>query len=94
MRVKRRTRYGDNAYMAVIASLEREGRIQKQVRRCFVAHGGKPLTSPDFLPWAYPQLAEYKLWHRWSVRRALQKYAVPIGYCGRATLWAPRKLFQ
>jgi hypothetical protein len=29
--------------MAIIASLPREGRVMRQVRRCFVAAGGKPL---------------------------------------------------
>jgi hypothetical protein len=86
----RRKLYWNSRWCKAIAAVEREGRIQKQIRRRFVAAGGKPLRSPDFLPWAYPKLSKYQGWHRWSVRRALLKYAIPIGRSGHATLWAPR----
>jgi hypothetical protein len=65
----------------------------QQIRRCFVANGGKPLRSTDFLRWAYPRLTSFKAWHRWSCRRALLHYAIPIGRSrGRGTpvIWAPR----
>jgi hypothetical protein len=51
----------------------------RQVRRCFIANDGKPRCAADLLRWAYPELDHYKHWHRWSVRRALLRYAVPIG---------------
>jgi hypothetical protein len=81
------------AYMLAIASGPREGRVMRQVRRAFVANGGKPLRSTDFLAWAYPQLERFKDWHRWSCRRALLHYAVPIGRSrgrGSPVIWAPR----
>jgi transposase len=57
----------------------RPGRVMRQVRRCFVAAGAKPLCVGDLLPWIYPRLDRFKHWHRWSARRALLRYAVPLG---------------
>jgi hypothetical protein len=46
------------------------------------------------MPWIYPQLDRFKHWHRWSARRALMRYAVPIGRSetgrGLPVIWAPR----
>jgi hypothetical protein len=67
------------ARQSFIASNPREGRVLRQVRRCFVAGDGKPRTMSEFLRWAYPELDHFKCWHRWSVRRALLKVAKPIG---------------
>jgi hypothetical protein len=67
----------------------------QQFRRCFVANGGKPLRSTDFLRWAFPRLTSFKAWHRWSCRRALLVYAIPIGRSrgrGTAVIWAPRDM--
>ena len=78
--------------MLVIASLPREGRVMRQVRRAFVAAGMKPLRSVDVLPWAFPHLDRFKDWHRWSCRRALLRYATPIGRSrgrGSPVIWSP-----
>jgi hypothetical protein len=80
--------------MTVIASLPREGRVMRQVRRCFVARGAKPLCVGDLLPWVYPRLTLAQHWHRWSIRRALLRYAVPIGRRdtqGRPVIWRPNR---
>jgi hypothetical protein len=87
-----RSRYPDRRWALVIAARPREGRIQRAVRRCFVAGSGKPRCSADFLRWAYPRLDRYQGWQRWSVRRALLKYAIPVGRgSGRGcpVIWAP-----
>jgi hypothetical protein len=42
--------------MLVIAALPREGRVQRAIRRCFIAGNGRPRSSADFLRWAYPKL--------------------------------------
>jgi hypothetical protein len=65
----------------------------RQVRRCFIAAGGKPLSTSQIMPWIYPQLDRFKHWHRWSCRRALLRYAVPAGRAdaqGRPIIWAPK----
>src|SRR6516165_3319792 len=90
----RRGRFTDSAAQSVIASMPREGRVMRQTRRAFVAAAGKPLRIGDVLPWIYPQLDRFKHWHRWSARRALLSYAVPIGRSetgrGLPVIWAPR----
>jgi len=77
--------------MIAIASRPREGRVMRQVRRCFVAAGFRPLTTSEIMPWIYPQLDRYKHWHRWSARRALLRYAEPIGRSqsgrGQPVIW-------
>jgi len=79
------------ARMIAIASLPREGRVMRQVRRAFVAAGGNPLSTSEIMPWIYPQLTSYKHWHRWSARRALLRYAEPIGRSqsgrGQPVIW-------
>jgi hypothetical protein len=76
----------------VVASDSREGRVRRQIRRCFIAGGGKPRTMTEFLKWAYPRLDHFECWHRWSVRRALLKIAKPIGRSsvgrGAPGIWA------
>ena len=65
----------------------------RQVRRCFIARGAKSLCVGDLLPWVYPQLDQFKHWHRWSVRRALLRYAKPLGRGqtrGLSVIWAIR----
>jgi hypothetical protein len=91
----RRRRPPTRDRMLVIASLPREGRVQRQIRRRLIAANGRPLCSTDFLSWAYPHLERFKRWHRQSCRRALLRYAVPIGRAGgRGTpvIWAPRDM--
>lgn len=91
--IRGRSRYPTGAWALVIAAQPREGRVQRAVRRCFIADGGKPRCSADFLRWAYPKLDNYQGWQRWSVRRALLKYAVPVGRSsgrGRSVIWIPR----
>ena len=88
-----RSRYPTKDWALVIASRPREGRVMRQVTRCFIAGSGKPRCSVDFLRWAYPELEHFKHWHRWSVRRALLRYAIPIGRGagpGTPVIWIPR----
>ena len=65
----------------------------RQVRRCFIAGNGKPRTMSELVRWAYPGLEHFKHWHRWSVRRALLRYAECIGRSsrgvGRPGIWRP-----
>jgi hypothetical protein len=73
-----RTRSIARARQSFIASASREGRVMRQVHRAFIATS-RPMTMTELLPWAYPQLQRHDCWHRWSVRRALLRYAEPIG---------------
>jgi hypothetical protein len=68
----------DNGDMPVIAALPREGRIQRQVRRAFVAHSGQPLRTRDLLAWAFPAQPRQH-WHYWSIYRAAVRYATKVG---------------
>ena len=53
----------DRARMLVIAALPREGRVQRAIRRCFIAGNGRPRSSADFLRWAYPKLDHAQVRH-------------------------------
>jgi len=55
----------------------------RQVRRAFIANGGRPMTMSELWPWAFPGLEQAKHWHRWSVRRALLRLAKPMGRSAR-----------
>jgi hypothetical protein len=79
--------------MIVIAALPREGRLARQIRRAFVAAGGKPRCMGELLRWAYPALDRFEHWHRGNVRRVLPRYAEPVGRSSRGrglpVIWAP-----
>lgn len=71
--------------MPTIEAERRLGRVFKLIRRCLVAHGGKPVLIGDLLDYCYPGLRAHPHWHRTSIRRALPRYAIMIGRvgCGR-----------
>ena len=59
------------------------GRVQRQVRRSFIAAGGKPVRMIELVCRAYPEIADrrqYVCWRRWSVYRALRRWGVHAGY--------------
>jgi hypothetical protein len=76
-------------------SKNRNGRVQKAVRRAFIMSDGKPLSTSDLMRWAFPKLdGRYEqLWRYWSVHRAAERYAIKIGRADRGygppVLWAP-----
>jgi hypothetical protein len=90
--VHRAPRFHDSAYQSAIASVSRRGRVKRQVRYALIATG-RPLTTGELLPWAYPRLTKFKDWHRRSVRRALRQLCSKVGRrrtIGCPDLWALR----
>src|SRR5262245_35064830 len=79
---------------AIIAGKHRVGRVQRQTKRALVAHNGGPVLISEFLRWAFPSADSYARWMRWSVHRALPKFALPVGRCasqqGRPMQWIAR----
>jgi hypothetical protein len=68
------------------------GRVQRQVRRAFIASDGRPLQIGDLLARCYPGTTDHPVWHRTNVHRALPKFAVSLGRTnaqGRPIMWAP-----
>ena len=77
-------------HLRVIAALPREGRVQRQARRAFIAHGGRPLTMTELRQWCFAG-KQCQHWHYWSITRALHRLnAISIGRAGRAGIWSPR----
>ena len=68
----------------------RIGRIQRQVRRAFIASRARPLMIGDLLRHCYPRIAKHKTWHRWNVHRAAGKFAVLLSRDRRGNVWGPR----
>jgi len=78
----------DRARMLVIAALPREGRVQRQTRRAFVAHSGQPLTMSELRQWCFAG-QDRQHWHYWSIMRALRRLgATSLGRAGRVGIWA------
>jgi hypothetical protein len=70
------------------------GRLQRQIKRAFLAAGDVVLSTIEVYDWAYPRHRAY--WRpmseavRWSVHRILRQIAEPIGRAptiGRPWLW-------
>lgn len=82
----------DKALAAFNPSLPRVGRVERQVKRAFIANDFRPLTMSEIWPRVYPGIKRAKHWHRWDVRQALLKIAKPIGRSptgrGRPGIWA------
>jgi hypothetical protein len=73
---------------------DRVGRVQTQIRRAFIASGGRPLKIRDLLVYCYPAAIKHPRWRRWKIHCALPKFGVPLGRIstkqGRPMLWAPK----
>jgi len=69
--IGKRKLYWNSRWCKAIAGLPRQGRIQRQTRRCLVARGGVASMS-ELRAWCYPSL-ERQRWHHWSIIRALRK---------------------
>jgi hypothetical protein len=70
-----------------------EGRIQRQLRRAFIASGGSPLCIADLLTWCYPRAGRHPRWHRHRIHDALPRWAISLDRLdhrpGRPILWGP-----
>jgi hypothetical protein len=66
------------------------GRLQRQIRRAFIAHG-PVLTSSDVYRWCKRwQAREFGQWERWSIVRILDVVAERTGRAstiGRPWIW-------
>jgi hypothetical protein len=72
----------------------RVGRVQRQIRRAFIANNGQPLTTNVLMRWAYPQLRKPFHWCYRQLWEAAERYATRIGRSktgsGRPWLWVPK----
>ncbi len=79
--------------VVIAARTPRIGRVQRQIRRAFIAHHYRPLTTIELMRWCYPKVTKFKRWHSYGVRRAAPKFAVAIGRrrcTGYPVIWAPK----
>jgi hypothetical protein len=91
--VAARPRSTDMGRMRVIASLPREGRVERQARRAFVSNGARPLSMSELREWCYCG-RKRQHWFYINIKRALRRLgARRIGRSGRAAVYEiPRKL--
>ena len=68
----------------------RVGKVQRGVRRAFIASDGAPLLTRDLLKWTCPREDWYPQARYRSLARAATRFAVKLGRCGKGNLWAPR----
>ena len=77
-----RARSRSRAHMTVIAALPREVRVQRAIRRSFIALE-RPLTSGELCERCFGPIREH--WHFKSIYRAAPRHAVKVG-----RYWLPR----
>jgi len=84
-----RDRY-PNLRLVPYAPAAGRGRLQRQIRRAFIAHG-PVLNSSDVYRWCERwQAREFGQWERWSIVRILDVVAERVGHFrghGRPWLW-------
>jgi hypothetical protein len=84
----------DRTHMRAIAAKVRVGRVCRQIRRCLIAHNGRPVLINDLLDYCYAGSREHPHWHYRNVHRALPRYAICLGRfgcgSGRSGIYAPR----
>jgi hypothetical protein len=61
------------------------GRLQRQIRRAFIAAGGMPVRTRQLLRWCYPHLNRFERRHRVSMYQVAPRFAVNI----KVGLWGP-----
>ena len=54
---------------------DRLGKIQKRIKRAFIANPDRELTTAELVEWAYPRQHTAEHWQRWNVKRAAAKVA-------------------
>ena len=57
----------------------RVGRVQRQIRRAFIASNGQPLSTSTLIRWCFPKLKTLPSWHYKSVRVAAARFAKRVG---------------
>ena len=75
--------------MRYIIPKHRVGRVERQVRRAFIASHGQPLLTADLMHWAFPRATRYEPWRYWSVHRAAKKFAIKVRRWDKGNLWVP-----
>ena len=68
----------------------RVGKVQRGIRRAFIANDGQPLLTRELLTWAYPRDTWHPQNHYRGLAGAAPKFAVELGRCGKGNLWGPR----
>jgi hypothetical protein len=77
----------DRATAAFNASLPRVGRLERQIKRCFLAHDMQPVSTSALRSWCYPGQPRHR-WQLFNVKRTLRRLnAVKVGRAGRAGIW-------
>jgi hypothetical protein len=70
----------------------RIGRVQRRIRRAFIASEGRPLLTIDLLEHAYPRVDRYQRWHYKTIYKSAEKAAERVGGPGRAFIvWGPNR---
>ena len=68
------------------------GKLQKRIRRAFIANPNAELTTGDLRHWCYPRLTGSKRNQRFAIRHAALEVAVPVrrGWKG-SIVWRARE---
>ena len=69
------------------------GRVQKRIRRAYVATGKLVLSTSELMRWTHPRAGGNRHNHRRAIRSAAERYCVRVGRgsgVGRAILWRLR----
>ena len=66
------------------------GRVQKRIRRAYVATGKLVLSTSELMRWTHPRAGGNRHNHRRAIRGAAERYCVRVGRSsgiGRPILW-------
>src|SRR5262245_62643999 len=66
------------------------GRVQKRIRRAYVATGKLVLSTSELMRWTHPRAGGKRHNHRRAIRGAAERYCVRVGRVsglGRPILW-------
>jgi len=69
------------------------GRVQKRIRRAYVATGKLVLSTSELMRWTHPRPGGNRHNHRRAIRGAAERYCVRVGRgsgVGRPILWRLR----
>ena len=59
--------------------MDRLGKVQRRIKRAFIAHPDREFTTAELAAWTYPRLRERpERKHRWAIVRAAESVAARV----------------
>jgi hypothetical protein len=67
------------------------GRVQRQIRRAYLADPASTLHTVELAAWCYPHVREVRRKHRWAIVVSAKRVAVRLGRDKRGVIFGAKE---